>query len=386
MSAKRALREFRASDETAAQERAWTIVHHALPAPSNRRRRPRWRATLALAVCLLLGLLALSPAGASVRHWISHALGEPHAAPALFSLPSPGRVLVSGSGGTWIVNADGSARRLGSWRQASWSPHGLFAAVARGDELAAVDPHGTPRWTLSRPNVRDPSWYAPTGYRVAYLSGAQLRVVAGDGTADHLLANKVAPVAPAWRPEHAYQLAYLTREGSLQVRDADTGRLIWQVRTTGIRTLSWSQAGGRLLALGHQHATVYGPSGQILTTITASSRSPILDGSLSPDAKQIALVEGGQSGAVTLTSIASHRSAGRRVLSGAGLSQLAWSPDGRWLLVSWPGADQWVFVRVAGSPRIAAVSHIARQFSAPGTTRAFPRIEGWCCTAEGHSG
>jgi hypothetical protein len=75
----------------------------------------------------------------------------------------------------------------------------------------------------------------------------------------------------------------------------------------------------------------------------------------------------------------------RRVLSGAGLGQLAWSPDGRWLLVSWPAADQWVFVRVAGTPRIAAVSRIARQFSirdAHGEA-GFPRIEGWCCTARG---
>ena len=386
MSAKRALREFRAPDEIEAQDRAWTVVRHALPATVHKRRWPRWRATLALAVCLLAALLALSPAGASVRHWISHALGEPHAAPALFSLPSPGRVLVSGSGGAWIVSADGSARRLGSWRQASWSPHGLFAAVARRDELAAVDPHGTPRWTLSRPRVRDPSWYPPTGYRVAYLSGAQLRVVAGDGTDDRLLANKVAPVAPAWRPDHAYQIAYVTRRGSLLVRDSDTHRQIWHAHTIGVKTLGWSPTGDRLLALGRKHATVYGPHGQILTTITAPAQSPILDASLSPDGTQLALVEGGRSDDVTVTRLVSHDRAVRPVLSGAGLRQLAWSPDGRWLLVSWPAADQWVFVRVAGSPRIVAASHIARQFTTPGTTQAFPQIDGWCCTAQGLSG
>ena len=386
MSAKRALHEFRAPDETEAEERVWTVVRHALPAPVKRRRRQKWPATLALAACLLAGLLALSPAGASVRHWISHALGEPHAESALFSLPSPGRVLVSGPGGTWIVNADGSARRLGSWRQASWSPHGLFAAVARDDELAAVDPHGTPRWTLSRPSVRDPSWYPPTGYRVAYLSQAGLRVVAGDGTGDHLLANKVAPIAPAWRPDHAYQLAYVTRRGSLLVRDADSDDVLWHAHTIGVKTLAWSPAGDRLLALGPKRATVYGPTGQILTTITASAQSPILDGSVSPDGTQLALVEGGQSGEVTLTRLDSHDHAVRRILSGAGLRQLAWSPDGRWLLVSWPVADQWVFVRVAGTPRIAAASHIARQFTARGTTQAFPQIEGWCCTTSGAAG
>jgi len=60
--------------------------------------------------------------------------------------------------------------------------------VAGGDQLEAVDPRGTPQWTLPRPRVRDPRWYPSTGYRVAYLSRADLRVVAGDGTGDHLLA------------------------------------------------------------------------------------------------------------------------------------------------------------------------------------------------------
>jgi hypothetical protein len=321
-----------------------------------------------------------------VRHWISHALGEPHAAPALFSLPAPGRVLVSGSGGTWIVSADGSARRLGSWRQASWSPRGLYAAVVGHGELAAVDPRGTPSWTLARPAVRAPSWDPPTGYRIAYLSGAQLRVVAGDGTGDHLVANAVAPVAPAWRPGHAYELAYLTPDGSLLVRDGDTDRLVWHAHTIGIRALAWSSDGDRLLALGRDHATVYGPNGRVLTTFAAPAGSPILDGSLSPNGTRLALVEGGQSGAVTLTSLDAHGRTNRRVLSGAGLRQLTWSPDSHWLLVSWPAADQWVFIRVAGTPRIAAVSHIGRQFGSTGTTRGFPRIEGWCCTTSGLAG
>ena len=125
MSAKRALREFRAPDETAAQERAWTIVRHALPAPVNRRRRPRWRATLALAVCLLLGLLALSPAGASVRHWISHALGEPHAG------ASPVLAAITGQSARFGVSWD-MDRQRGRVRAAPW----LLAA----GELVAARP------------------------------------------------------------------------------------------------------------------------------------------------------------------------------------------------------------------------------------------------------
>ena len=77
----------------------------------------------------------------------------------------------------------------------------------------------------------------------------------------------------------------------------------------------------------------------------------------------------------------------RQVLAGAGVRAISWSPDGRWLLVSWPAANQWVFVRVTGAPRVAAVSRIAQQFSS-GTraARSFPQIEGWCCTAEGPAG
>ena len=35
------------------------------------------------------------------------------------------------------------------------------------------------------------------------------------------------------------------------------------------------------------------------------------------------------------------------------------SPDGRWLAVGWPEADQLVFVRVAGGRQIRAVSNVS---------------------------
>jgi hypothetical protein len=64
------------------------------------------------------------------------------------------------------------------------------------------------------------------------------------------------------------------------------------------------------------------------------------------------------------------------VFSASGrLERPVWSPDGRWLLVGWPTADQWVFVRADGK-RIRAVSNVSEQFR----SRSFPRVEGWCCT------
>lgn len=52
------------------------------------------------------------------------------------------------------------------------------------------------------------------------------------------------------------------------------------------------------------------------------------------------------------------------------------SPDGRWLAVGWPEADQFVFARVAGGRQIRAVANVSSQFR----SRSFPTISGWCCT------
>ncbi|MDQ6606121.1 MAG: WD40 repeat domain-containing protein [Actinomycetota bacterium] len=393
MSLKRELERLRAPDEAGAAERAWTVVQSAYgdrASPGRRTSRARM-AIPALAVLAGVLALALSPAGATVRRWIGHALGIPHPAAALFSLPAPGRLLVAGPGGTWTIAADGSTRRLGAWRQASWSPHGRFLAVVGGDHLAAVDPRGTPRWTLARPGVSNPRWYPPTGFRIAYLSRHDLRVVAGDGTGDHLLAADAAPAASAWRPGHPYQLAYVDGAGSVVVRDADSGRVSWTVRPSERpRELAWSSGGDRLLVVARTHARVYDRNGRPMATIGTPPDTPILDGSLSPDGRTLALVRGGAAEDVVLASLVRGRPRLRlrlrRVLSGSGLQQLAWSPDARWLLVSWPPADQWVFVRVSGRPRIAAVSRIARQFTFGSAGRGSPRLEGWCCTAQGAPG
>jgi hypothetical protein len=69
-------------------------------------------------------------------------------------------------------------------------------------------------------------------------------------------------------------------------------------------------------------------------------------------------------------------SAARRVFVGEGrLTDLAWSPNGRWLLVGWRDANQWVFVRVLGTRRIEASSNVSAQLE----SEAFPTVAGWCC-------
>lgn len=380
MSAKRALGRFRAPDEIGAEDRAWTVVRSAYHARATTYRpQRRGRYVIALAAALALGAVALSPAGATVSRLISRALGIQHASPALSSLPAPGRLLVSGPAGTWTVAADGSTRRLGSWPQASWSPHGLYVAAANGDQLAAIDRQGVTQWALIRRGVSDPRWYSPSGYRLAYLSAGQLRVVAGDGSGDHVVASSVANAAPAWRPGHAYQLAYLTRRRTTVVRDADSGRLLWSTAAVrGVIRLAWSADGRYLLSLSARAARLYSARGALVSTIAPPRGAVVLDGGLSPDGALLALVLGSSADEVVLENPLSRHPAARRVLSGPGLGQVLWSPDGRWLLIGWPAANQWVFVRVAGLSRIAAVSHIAQQFGRGGE---FPQVDGWCCTA-----
>lgn len=67
--------------------------------------------------------------------------------------------------------------------------------------------------------------------------------------------------------------------------------------------------------------------------------------------------------------------------SGVGrFTKLTWSPDRKWLLVSWPSAGQWVFLEIPGGVRrIDAVGGITGEFDPGAAGGAFPLIEGWCC-------
>src|SRR6185437_12902716 len=156
-----------------AEERAWAVVRTAYArrehAPARVRRWPLAAAGVAAAVAAA----AFSPPGRAVVDAVRRSIGVEHAAPALFRLPAPGRLLVSGPGGTWVVSADGSKRRLGDYAEASWSPHGLFVVAASQDELAAIEPgSGRVHWTLARAHVSLPRWGgSKADTRIAYLSG-----------------------------------------------------------------------------------------------------------------------------------------------------------------------------------------------------------------------
>jgi WD40-like Beta Propeller Repeat len=312
--------------EHEARERTWAVVERAFAErePSAQAPRVRFgRPAIALAaVVVALAAVAAGLAGPALVRSVREAVGVEHAQQALVALPSPGRLLVESSAGAWIVSADGSKRLLGRYAESSWSPHGLFVVVARGHELAAVDPKGNVRWSLERAGpIHDPRW-SPDGYRIAYRSGRSLRVVAGDGTGDRLLVARVAPIAPEWRGEAGvHALAYTTASGALRTVDADTGALLPSTRLRPKAVVTYDAL--------HDRSSV-----QLRGVVT------------------------------------------RTLFQGTGrIDGVALSPDGRWLLVAWRSADQWVFVRTSGPRRIRAVASISAVFH----STSFPRVTGWCC-------
>jgi hypothetical protein len=304
---------FRAPNEREAQERAWQIISAAY-AEREPVAWPRRHARPIVAGALVAAVVAavVSPPGRSVVHSLREAVGVKRAEPALFSLPAPGQLLVTSREGAWLVHRDGSKRLLGHYRDAAFSPHGLFVVATRANQLVALDPKGNVRWTLARPSPRFPAWTGTrSDTRIAYIAGGRLRIVAGDGTGDHAI-GPAALVPPVWAPD----------------------RLL--LYSDGHRTVVYDAVSGSVLHRPH---------------VQRQPRPRIR-------------VRRGQS-EVTAR--------GRVVFRGTGVfDQVVQSPDGRWLLVSWPTANQWVFVRER--PRkIVGVARITQQFGRGA------RIDGWCC-------
>jgi hypothetical protein len=365
----RRLERIVAPGEQEAGQRSWQVVRVAYEAREPvawPRRHARPLAAVALTAAVVAA--ALSPPGRSVIHSLRKAVGVERAEPELFSLPAPGRLLVSGEGGTWIVNADGSRRRLGDYRDAAWSPHGLFVVATRPNELLALDPKGEVRWTLPRRSPRLPAWTGTrTDTRVAYLSGGVLRLVAGDGTGDRAI-EPASPVAPVWRPGRARVLAYVRGTTTL-VRDVDTGAVL--LRKTGdVRPakLEWSDDGKLLLVFKPDATRVYDARGKVVARNDPSDATFDRDATFVSGTHRVLAVRAAGSGSNVFSF-----DDGDMLFGGTGVfRQLAVSPNGRWLLVSWPTANQWVFVRVR--PRkIVGASRISGQFG------GFPRSVSWCC-------
>lgn len=404
----RALREAPVPVPAGAEQRGLAVVEAAFgergegPIARAERRAPLPRLALALALATLLAALLLSPAGAAVRDWVGDvvATSAPPPEPGLSKTPGGGRLLVQSALGPWVVHPDGSRRLLGDYEEASWSPRGLFVAAAKGRTLSAVEPGGTPHWSLTAAaRVATPRW-SPSGYRIAYRSGRALRIVAGDGSGDHLIDPATAPVAPAWSPFGTPELAYVDAAGQLRIagseksarRSGAAADAAGAVAGPNVRQIEWG-AGGQLIlevspgGLRLQRMRLNKLEGRSefgrRSALALPQGATVVDAALAPRRPLVAAVLTHWRSAGTRSAVVVYGPRGngsRRLLSVPGsLGEVAWSPDGTRLLVAWPGANEWLFLPV-GRGQGRAVAGISNAFAPGGRKMSFPRVEGWCCS------
>jgi dipeptidyl aminopeptidase/acylaminoacyl peptidase len=394
-----ALREAPIPLPAEAERRGRAVVEAAYAERAGRNRgalenrRPALpRLALALSTATLLAALLLTPAGAAVRDWVDDAItsSTPRPQPELAEIPGGGRLLVQSASGPWVVQPDGSRRLLGDYEEATWSPRGLFVGVADGRTLSAVEPDGTPRWSLEAPGrVSDPRWSPSPGERIAYRAGAGLWVVAGDGTEARKLATATAPVAPAWSPIGAPLLAYVSAGGMLRIADSESGEVLAaRPALSGIADLEWSAASmlessPRSLRLRTaQYAKLAArPRLRGARRLPVPAGARVVDAALSPRGQAVAAVLTRWREHGTRSSVVVFGPGGRarRLLTVPGsLGEVAWSPDGRRLLIAWPYANQWLFLPVdRGEGR--AVANVSTAFAPGQRAASFPRLEAWCC-------
>jgi PQQ enzyme repeat len=381
---RRRLRAEPAPGEEEAGERAWPIVRTA----HAERARVPWierhsRLVIALALLGALAVAAVTPPGRALVDTVRERVGEEPPPENVFDrVPGGGRLLVQSASGPWVVHEDGSKRLLGRYDDAAWSPRGLYVVATEGGKLVALDAKsGDVRWSLSRSQpVADPRWSGGgLDTRIAYRAGSSLHVVAGDSSPDYVLADGVLPVAPAWQGD-SHVLAYAGGDGRIHVVDADSRQELWRTRKVeGIRELEFS--GHRLVVSTATRVIVFrdGKGSPFLRARPGHSLLDTLGGVIyaeyNPKTDSTALFRSSCSVAGACLLIPD-----TRLFEGPGrISNLATSPDGKWIVAGWPDADQFLFFRrLPRLGKVVSVSDVTAEFS-PGVSGAepFPRIAGW---------
>jgi len=379
------VKRFRVPHEDEARERAWQVIRaafaHREPVAWPRRHA---RPLVATAVVAAAVGAALSPPGRSVIDSLREAVGVEHAKTELFSLPTRGRLLVEAPpSGVWVVHPDGSKRLLPGYREASWSPHGLYLVATKRNELVTLEDDGNVHWKLARRDVRFPRWGGTmTDTRIAYVCRrcpgvvSAIRAVGGDGRGDRWVTKGFFPIAPAWRPGPGHVLAVAHTDGRIRLWGTDTRALVATSRKIERPLqLAWRSDGAFLYALTRLRLYLFDPHARLTAIFRIRQWFPgtVVTGlAVAPHGTAVALLlrRRGRSQVVVF------KNGFHRVFSGAGhFTRLEWSPDGRWLLVAWKEPNQWLFIRSTKVQTIRAVSGITSQFD----SSTFPSLAGWCC-------
>jgi dipeptidyl aminopeptidase/acylaminoacyl peptidase len=161
------------------------------------------------------------------------------------------------------------------------------------------------------------------------------------------------------------------------LRDADTKQVLWRHPELAPASLAWSGDGRLLAALSPHRIVVLTGAGKVARLISTLNGT-FQAAAFQPHSHRLTLLVAypGRSEAKVVDVDAP--GAAQLLFAGPGrFGDLAWSPNGRWLLIGWPTANQWVFLH--GS-RVHAVANIREEFhrmdDVPPTLRFAAR---WCC-------
>jgi hypothetical protein len=165
----------------------------------------------------------------------------------------------------------------------------------------------------------------------------------------------------------------------IDVADVDSGRRLARIRLPHVpHEIAWSADGSRLYVNLHRSLAIYDASGRRTGRIrmpggqTISAFAPARRGSL------VAVARRAPSGRTSDVALVGPRTRPRVLFAADGpFSRLRFSPSGRWLLVAWPLADQWVYLRPGanGARSVLAAARVTRHIGSAG----FPQVSGWCC-------
>ena len=290
---RRELERIEIPGEHEARERSWAVVRAAFAEREPQPPRRSWKPVAALALALVVVAGLLSPPGRAVLDEIREVVGVEKAQPALFSLPAPGRLLVTADSGAWVVEQDGSKRLLGEL------PRGVVVSVRPLRRRVAAERAGR----------------ADPGRRRALVARA---------------AGRPLPALGRHEDRHADRLS---------LAEASCASSAATARATGCST---------------RRAAASAPSWQPGPG-TCSSMRGATERSASSTWTPVQVLDA----RAARRSREADRAAVRTLLGDGDFAEPVRSPDGRWLAVGWPEADQLVFLHVVGRQQIRAVSNVS---------------------------
>jgi hypothetical protein len=172
----------------------------------------------------------------------------------------------------------------------------------------------------------------------------------------------------------------------IRIAEVDGPRLLGSTAPGPVpRELWWTADGRRLVSVTKGEIRIHDPRGRLLDTRLLPPGLRAEGSAIDTAGKRLAVAApraDGRSSELLLYRL-DRDAPPRQLFAGPGLIEgLAWSIDGRALVLGLPEADQWVFLRPGGSGRLELVEQIRGQFAGTAGTAgagdAFPRPAGWC--------